>query len=294
MREIKTFTDYHSFGMWYAEPAEVPMPPSAHYTSFRGSGTGQYSADDYRYGFQGQEKDDEIKGPGNSINYKYRMHDPRLGRFFAVDPLAKKNPFYSPYAFSGNKVIHAVELEGLEEDIVIRKQFSSQIRTAIEVLTEKETEAYNTREQMDKNVQDTKDLQDVKAMWDILSLIPTEKWLEVAITTTGIMYVPDDQVIDEEIQIWEQYKEDYQSIYNSYRNERLTLMKELEMLENSTISVQEDGTIELETSKPEYKSGYGMELEVNARRKLESMVNQYNDEISKPAQRKEQPAPSTH
>ena len=41
---------------------------------------------DYRYGFQGQEKDDEIKGEGNSVNYKYRMHDPRIGRFFAVDP----------------------------------------------------------------------------------------------------------------------------------------------------------------------------------------------------------------
>jgi hypothetical protein len=36
----------------------------------------------YRYGFQGQEKDDEWKGSGNSINYKYRMHDPRLGHCF--------------------------------------------------------------------------------------------------------------------------------------------------------------------------------------------------------------------
>jgi hypothetical protein len=40
----------------------------------------------YRYSFQNQEKDDEIKGSGNSINYSYRMHDPRVGRFFAVDP----------------------------------------------------------------------------------------------------------------------------------------------------------------------------------------------------------------
>ncbi len=68
----------------------------------------------YRYSFQGQEHDDEVKGKGNSINYTYRMHDPRLGRFFAVDPLASKYPFYSPYAFSGNRVIDAFELEGLE------------------------------------------------------------------------------------------------------------------------------------------------------------------------------------
>ena len=74
-----------------------------------------YSSPSYRYGFQGQEKDDEIKGNGNSINYKYRMHDPRVGRFFAVDPLTHKYPWYTPYSFSGNKVIQFVELEGLEE-----------------------------------------------------------------------------------------------------------------------------------------------------------------------------------
>ena len=69
----------------------------------------------YRYGFQGQELDNEIKGQGNSINYKFRMHDPRTGRFFAVDPLTKDYPWYTPYQFSGNKLIHKVELEGLEE-----------------------------------------------------------------------------------------------------------------------------------------------------------------------------------
>jgi RHS repeat-associated protein len=72
------------------------------------------SSESYRYGFQGQEKDDELKGEGNSLNYTFRMHDPRIGRFFARDPLAKKYPFYSPYAFSGNRVIDMVELEGLE------------------------------------------------------------------------------------------------------------------------------------------------------------------------------------
>ncbi|MDO6761849.1 RHS repeat-associated core domain-containing protein, partial [Tamlana sp. 2_MG-2023] len=68
----------------------------------------------YRYGFQGQEKDDELKGEGNSVNYKYRMHDPRIGKFFAVDPLASGYPWNSPYVFSENRVIDGVELEGLE------------------------------------------------------------------------------------------------------------------------------------------------------------------------------------
>ena|GEM_PF-3966246 len=77
------------------------------------------AGDNYRYGFQGQEMDDEIKGEGNSLNYEYRMHDPRIGRFFAVDPLAPKYPHNSPYAFSENRVIDAVELEGLESQVIV-------------------------------------------------------------------------------------------------------------------------------------------------------------------------------
>ncbi len=42
------------------------------------------------------------------------MHDPRLGRFFAVDPLSRRYAYNSPYAFSENRVIDGVELEGLE------------------------------------------------------------------------------------------------------------------------------------------------------------------------------------
>jgi RHS repeat-associated protein len=72
------------------------------------------NSEGYRYGFQGQEMDNEIKGVGNSINYKYRMHDPRLGRFFSIDPLAAKYPYNSPYAFSENRLIDGIELEGLQ------------------------------------------------------------------------------------------------------------------------------------------------------------------------------------
>ena len=69
---------------------------------------------DYRYGFQGQENDDEIKGEGNSINYTFRMHDPRIARFLSIDPLFKSYASNSPYAFSENRVIDGKELEGLE------------------------------------------------------------------------------------------------------------------------------------------------------------------------------------
>ena len=42
------------------------------------------------------------------------MYDARIGRFLSIDPLAPKYPWNSPYAFSENRVIDAVELEGLE------------------------------------------------------------------------------------------------------------------------------------------------------------------------------------
>lgn len=72
------------------------------------------STDAYRYGFQGQEKDDEIKGEGNSFNFKYRMYDPRVGRFFITDPLEESYPWNSSYSFSENRVIDMLELEGGE------------------------------------------------------------------------------------------------------------------------------------------------------------------------------------
>ena len=46
------------------------------------------------------------------------MHDPRVGRFFAEDPLKAKYPHNSPYAFSENRVMDGVELEGLEVQLI--------------------------------------------------------------------------------------------------------------------------------------------------------------------------------
>lgn len=82
------------------------LVPERHHTDTR-----------YRYGFQGQEKDDEVKGEGNSINFTFRMYDPRVGRFFTKDPLEYKYPWYTPYQFAGNKPIQFIELEGLEESL---------------------------------------------------------------------------------------------------------------------------------------------------------------------------------
>ncbi|HQJ90442.1 MAG TPA: hypothetical protein PLB70_07490, partial [Paludibacteraceae bacterium] len=67
----------------------------------------------YRFGFQSQEKESELWN-GEASFFKYRISDNRLGKFFSVDPLYQKYPWNSSYAFSENRLIDGVELEGLE------------------------------------------------------------------------------------------------------------------------------------------------------------------------------------
>jgi RHS repeat-associated protein len=71
-----------------------------------------YNAQEYRYGFNGMEKDDEIKGTGNSYDFGARIYDVRLGRWLSIDPLASKYPYASTYNFALNTPIQAVDPDG--------------------------------------------------------------------------------------------------------------------------------------------------------------------------------------
>jgi RHS repeat-associated protein len=62
----------------------------------------------YRYGFNGKENDNEVKGEGNEIAFENRIYDTRIGRWLSLDPLQKKYPNESNYVFvSGNPIIFA-------------------------------------------------------------------------------------------------------------------------------------------------------------------------------------------
>jgi RHS repeat-associated protein len=71
------------------------------------------SSDSYRYGFQGQEKDDELKGEGNSYDFGERMLDPRIGRWSSTDNVDK--PWLSPYQFAANNPVNNVDPDGNDE-----------------------------------------------------------------------------------------------------------------------------------------------------------------------------------
>ena len=93
--DVVSVSDYYSFG------SELPNRTS--------------SVTNYRFGFQDQEKDAEIFGEGNTYSFKYRVYDSRLGKFFSIDPFTAGFLWNSPYSFSENRVIDAIELEGGEK-----------------------------------------------------------------------------------------------------------------------------------------------------------------------------------
>jgi len=95
------------------------------YTSANGS---------YRFGFNGKEKDDELKGEGNQQDYGMRIYDPRLGRFLSLDPLASDYPWNSPYAFAENDVIRSVDLDG-QEKVIISSKANSRSQTVMKLIS---------------------------------------------------------------------------------------------------------------------------------------------------------------
>jgi RHS repeat-associated protein len=74
--------------------------------------------DRYRFGFNGMEKDNELKGIGNSLDFGARMYDSRIGKFLSLDPLAKQFPWNTPYSFAENDVIRAIDEDGERRTIV--------------------------------------------------------------------------------------------------------------------------------------------------------------------------------
>jgi RHS repeat-associated protein len=72
----------------------------------------------YRFGFNGKENDNGVKGLGNQQDYGMRIYDPRVGRFLSVDPLQTQFPWFTPYQFAGNTPIQAKDLDGLEQSYV--------------------------------------------------------------------------------------------------------------------------------------------------------------------------------
>ena len=69
-------------------------------------------SDHYRYGFNGMERDDEVKGSGNSMDFGARIYDSRVGRWLSTDALGAKYPGTSPYGFVRNNPVWRIDPDG--------------------------------------------------------------------------------------------------------------------------------------------------------------------------------------
>jgi RHS repeat-associated protein len=90
-----------------------------------------FNADSYRYGFNGKENDNEVKGESNQQDYGQRIYDPRMARFLSEDPLTKDYPELSPYQFASNSPIENSDLDGLESLSEIKGGLAKQMQMRI-------------------------------------------------------------------------------------------------------------------------------------------------------------------
>jgi RHS repeat-associated protein len=97
--EVVSANDYYPFGS---------LQPGRSFT--------ESNVPAYRYGFNGKENDNEVKGLGDQQDYGLRIYDPRIGRFLSVDPLTGSFPSLTPYQFAENRPIIATDLDGAESD----------------------------------------------------------------------------------------------------------------------------------------------------------------------------------
>ena len=68
----------------------------------------------YKFGFNGKETDNEVKGLGSQQDYGMRIYDPRIGRFLSVDPLTDQFPWLSPFQYAGNNPVAYIDIDGAE------------------------------------------------------------------------------------------------------------------------------------------------------------------------------------
>ncbi len=98
--DLRVYNNYYGYGM---------LHPGRH-----------YSTEGYRYGFNGQEMDNEVheeatagtSGTANSYDFEARIYDPRLGRWWGIDPMASSAESHSSYEGYFSDPISYIDSDG--------------------------------------------------------------------------------------------------------------------------------------------------------------------------------------
>lgn len=86
-----------------------------------GSVMSSFNPNETRYGFNGKEKDLELNGEGNTLDFGARIYDGRIGKFLSKDPWEDKYPWQTPYAYFANSPIAKIDWNGLGGDERVKK-----------------------------------------------------------------------------------------------------------------------------------------------------------------------------
>ncbi|HQH17916.1 MAG TPA: hypothetical protein PKZ43_00040 [Bacteroidales bacterium] len=89
------------------------------------------SSNEYKFGFNGQEKDDEIGGSGNYNTALYWEYDTRTGRRWNTDPIMKD--WESPYACFSNNPIWLIDINGTDTSFADKETKAEFDKTYLEI-----------------------------------------------------------------------------------------------------------------------------------------------------------------
>ena len=173
--EIQEENNYYPFGLKH-----------------KGYNDNQSAARDHNYGFQEQEENEELGL--NWHSYKYRNYDAAIGRFFNVDPLTEDYMAWGPYVFSGNRVIDARELEGLEPFFInFDMTFEENVQTNVNAYSQAAQNLVETAEFV------TNPIETVKGVVGILGAMANPGKTGEAIGKNIVQNVVDSQSTDPEV-----------------------------------------------------------------------------------------------
>jgi|GEM_PF-3645575 len=79
----------------------------------------------YTFGFNGQEKDNEVYGEGNSYTAEFWQYDPRIAMRWNIDPAFEEKPWMSPYHAFSNKPILNVDPNGATDSPIFDSETGS-------------------------------------------------------------------------------------------------------------------------------------------------------------------------
>lgn len=134
---VRQATDYYAFGM--------TMPAR-----------GMREGANYRYGFGGAERDDEVRVQDGSYEFPGRsIYDARLARFVSVDPMWRAAPSVSPYAYGLNSPLFFSDKSGEQATVyqqwVQLMNMSQKMKNFGQKIKDERLDAFKTKSFIDEN-----------------------------------------------------------------------------------------------------------------------------------------------